>query len=406
MIIIGKHAELTPELNEEVCAAFDSKVPIKSFAEVLGEVTEGKDNIVVVGSYGKSTCAALLAWCLEYAGKHPGYVIGAIPTTPATSSAAGQGTLFVIEGDEYPSANWDASSKFLHYHPSQLLITSLAHDHINVFKTVFDYRTPFKKLLSLLPAGGLLVACGDGDGIRTALDELDRPTILYSAEDSNCSWYAKNISYGETTTFDIAYKGTITAHVTTELLGRHNIENIVGAAALLLTGEYITAQELTDAIRKFKAPQRRLNKISDKTRIPMYEGFGSSRDKAVSAISAMRLHYPSRNLIVLFEPHTFSWRTHEALFWYDTVFSGSDRVLIYKPPSHGAQEDQLSLEEIVSRVEKQNISVSGLESPTAGRTLFEEAITENSVVLILSSGGFDGMIEDVKKFIEQTYPKE
>src|SRR5258708_2073834 len=97
IIVIGKHAELTPELNEEVRAAFEMRAPIKSFAEVLGEVTQGRENIVVVGSYGKSTCAALLAWCLESAGKEPGYVIGAIPLTPNQSSAAGKGKQFIIE---------------------------------------------------------------------------------------------------------------------------------------------------------------------------------------------------------------------------------------------------------------------------------------------------------------------
>src|SRR3989344_8343376 len=73
LFIIGKHAGLTPEQNPEVKAAFESGKPIKSFAQVLGEITKERKNIVVAGSYAKSTCTALLAWCLEYAGKDPGY---------------------------------------------------------------------------------------------------------------------------------------------------------------------------------------------------------------------------------------------------------------------------------------------------------------------------------------------
>ncbi len=405
-IVIGKHAELTPELNEEVRAALALKMPIKSFAEVLGEVTNNRENIVIAGSYGKSTCTAIMAWCLEYAGKKPGYFIGAIPITPSTSSAAGTGKQFIIEGDEYPSANWDDSSKFLHYHPSHLLLTSLAHDHINIFKTVADYRAPFQKLISLVPPEGLIVACADGGGITHTLAELDRPAILYSVHNMTCPWHVEHVTYGEETTFDIIHDGHPIVSITTELLGLHNIENILGVGTFLLTQNLVTPQEFSDAIRQFKPPQRRLNKMSDTTRIPAYEGFGSSRDKAISAISAMKLHYPSRKLIVLFEPHTFSWRTREALPWYDTVFSQADRVLIYKPSLHGAQSDQLQLEEIVTQVNNHGTNAVGFESPTEGNKIFKNSITDDSVVLILSSGGFDGMIDDVKKFLEQTFPNQ
>lgn len=404
IIVIGKHAQLTPEQNEEVRAAFEMGVPVKSFAEILGEVTQDKENIIVAGSYGKSTCTALLAWCLEYGGEDPGYVIGAIPGTPERSSAAGRGNFFIIEGDEYPSANWDDSSKFLHYRPSHLLLTSLAHDHLNVFKTVADYRAPFKKLMSSLPPHGLLVACADGDGILETLNDLNIKAILYSATDPEAPWHIDNVSYGETTSFDIFHADQKISRISTGLLGRHNIENILGVSALLLTRKALTVEELEKAVKEFKPPQRRLNKISYSTKIPAYEGFGSSREKAISAISAMRLHYPTRNLIVLFEPHTFSWRAREALSWYDTVFTGADKVLIYKPPSHDAEPAQLQLEEIVRQVKGQGIDVDGFESPDVGYGLLGDALTEKSAVLILSSGGFDGMIEGVKKFIETKFP--
>ena len=379
IIVIGKHAELTPELNEEVRAAFEMRAPIKSFAEVLGEVTQGRENIVVVGSYGKSTCAALLAWCLESAGKEPGYVIGAIPLTPNQSSAAGKGKQFIIEGDEYPAANWDNSSKFLHYHPSHLLLTALAHDHINIFKTVEDYRAPFKKLIAQLPADGLLVACSDGNGVRETLKSFDRETIFYSADNTASAWRGENITYGEITSFDLIGKGQNIIRLSTELLGKHNLENIVGVAALLLSREIITAPQLQEAILTFKPPQRRLNKLSDASVIPAYEGFGSSREKAMSAIDAIRLHYPTKKLVVLFEPHTFSWRTREALPWYDTVFAKADRVLIYKPPLHGSQPDQLELREIVDRVKAGGIDATGFESAVAGMDILEDTLDTQSV---------------------------
>jgi UDP-N-acetylmuramate-alanine ligase len=44
-IVIGKHAKLIPEENEEVKAAFDSGKPILSFPQVLEELSSEKENM-------------------------------------------------------------------------------------------------------------------------------------------------------------------------------------------------------------------------------------------------------------------------------------------------------------------------------------------------------------------------
>ena len=69
----------------------------------------------------------------------------------------------------------------------------------------------------------------------------------------------------------------------------------------------------------------------------MYEGFGSSYEKAKSAIAAVKLHYPDRRLMVVFEPHTFTWRNRDAIAAYDNVFDGAAKILIYEPASQGAR---------------------------------------------------------------------
>src|SRR5262249_2549645 len=154
---IGKNAKLVPETNPEVAAAMASGAAIKSFPEVLADLSGDKETIVVAGAYGKSTTASLLVHCLQSAAAQTGdridplCFIGASPFTPATSAQCGRGNLFVLEGDEYPSSNTDARSKFLHYHPRHLLITPLAHDHINVFPTPADYVRPFAELMDITP---------------------------------------------------------------------------------------------------------------------------------------------------------------------------------------------------------------------------------------------------------------
>lgn len=406
MFIIGKHAGLTPQENEEVKAAFESGRPIKSFAEILGDITAGKENIVVAGNYGKSTCAALLAWSLKRSGLEPGWFIGAVGKTPARGSSLGHDNIFVIEGDEYPSSNWDDNSKFLHYHPNHLLLTSLAHDHLNIFKTPKDYRRPFEKLINMVPPNGLIVACIDGEGVRKTLKEVGRTKkpLLYGLK-NNSAWHIENPKYDEISSFDIFCGDKKLTRIKTKLLGAHNMENILGVGTLLLSLGLVTPEKFTQAVSEFEPLQRRLDKKSEKTSIPTYEGFGSSNDKAKSAINAIKTRHPKRKLVVLFEPHALSWRDRRALSWYDNVFSEADKVLIYKPPEHTVQSDQLDLGEITERIAKNGVDVAGFGSAEDCLCFFKKTIDKNSTVLILSSGDFGGIIEEVVKFLESKFPK-
>ncbi|MEO5635372.1 MAG: Mur ligase domain-containing protein, partial [Candidatus Paceibacterota bacterium] len=90
LIVIGKHAELTPEHNPEVAAAFKSGIKVQSLPEALGEIAENSHNTVVAGSFGKSTVTALLAWCLEKRRKDPSYFIGATPLNFVTNAKLGK----------------------------------------------------------------------------------------------------------------------------------------------------------------------------------------------------------------------------------------------------------------------------------------------------------------------------
>lgn len=403
-IIIGKHAKLVPEENDEVRAAFATGKPVLSFPEILKTLTVDKETTLAVGSYGKSTCTSLLSWCLEINKKDPSYFIGALPLTPHTNAHLGKGKEFIIEGDEYPSSNWDTTSKFLFLDPEHLLVTALAHDHVNIFHTHEDYIAPFMKLINKLPPHGKLVMCLDDETIQSKLNSISREIVSYGFH-PDAEYRATNIDYGMTSSFDLMKGTTLVTRLTTSLLGKHNIQNIVGVAALLLETGKVTKEELEHGISSFKGIVRRLDKKSEETSVPIYEGFGSSVDKAHSAIEAIRLHFPHRRLLCVFEPHTFSWRNRAALHWYSTVFDGVDHVFIYKPPEHGSStHDQLTLEEIVSQIKNSNTPVTPFENIQTGLTELITTASEKDVILILSSGGMDGFIPETVAAFEEKFP--
>jgi UDP-N-acetylmuramate: L-alanyl-gamma-D-glutamyl-meso-diaminopimelate ligase len=402
VIVIGKTARLVPESNEEVAAAFSSGKKVLSFPDVLHELTLHTDNIVVAGSYGKSTSTALLAWCLLHAGKDPSYFIGEITKEFDAHAHKGNGGVFVLEGDEYPSANWDESSKFLHYNPHTVLLTSATHDHVNVYPTHESYLEPFKKLLSVIPPNGLLVV-NAGEPHALALSRLYRgKTVTYGTEES--AWHAQHIVYGLPTTFDLIHNGVKVISMTTQLLGAHNIENIVGIGAVLLEKGLLTPEELAKGVASFEGVKRRMEHLSPRSSVAVYEGFGSSYEKAKAAVAAMKLHFPNRRLTVVFEPHTFTWRNRASLHQYDDVFAGADNVFIFSPP-HDGKETQLSAEEIASRVSEHGTPAVAVDTPEAMLDILDKQLEVNDAVLLSSSGAMGGLIESIPRLAEQKFPK-
>jgi UDP-N-acetylmuramate: L-alanyl-gamma-D-glutamyl-meso-diaminopimelate ligase len=410
LIVIGKNAKLVPETNPEVAAAMASGARIQSFPEVLADLSRDKETIVVAGAYGKSTTASLLVHCLQCAAAQagerldPSFFIGAIPFTPATSARFGRGDLFVLEGDEYPSSNTDPRSKFLHYHPKHLLLAPLAHDHVNVFPTPADYLRPFGELLDLTAPDGTVVACLEGDLSRDFVPRIGRPAVTYGVHQGD--FVAADVSWGERTRFALVGHGSRLAEAETTQLGEHSIQNIVGVGAFLLSRALVTPEQFAAAIATFRGIRRRLDRKSEKTRVPIFEGFGSSYEKARSAIAAIKRHFPSHRLIVVFEPHTFSWRNRNALAWYDTVFAGADRVFIYQPAAQGAATHaQLTHGEIVARVTQAGFDVQAISDPKAALGEFAELLRPDDVVLFLSSGGLGGLIEQLPLIAEEKFPR-
>lgn len=401
VLVLGASAKLGGEANPEVAEARRRGVRITTFPEMVGEATRARRNTVIAGSFGKSTCTALMAHILREAGSDAGWMIGAIsPSLPATGHW-GTAPEVVLEGDEYIVGPNDRRSKFVLYHPQDVLLTSLVHDHVNVFPTFADYEKPFRELLRLLPEDGLLVA-REHPAIRAIAGEARGRIVWYDTRPCR-GWSCENVVFGETTRFTLTGPGGRRIPLATTLLGEHNIENIVGVSAYLLERGLVSEPALAGAVASFGGIRRRLDRLTRYSRIPVIEGFGSSYEKARSAIEALRLHYPERPLVVVFEPHTFSWRSRDALSWYDTVFEGAARVLIAPPPGHGADShNQSSQAEILARTAAAGVAVEGVAS--AEETIAKlEGLAGDEVVLLLSSGPLLGLPDALPPVFDTLY---
>lgn len=414
-IVVGNNAPLSIEENRETRYAVKSGFKIYSLPEALAMLSKDKENIVVAGSFGKSTCTAILAWCLTKAGKParhatqldagggPSYFMGAMPLDLKNSSHLGKGKDFVIEGDEYSSSKTDKRSKFLHFNPSLVLLIATSHDHINMFPTEESYKTPYKKLMAKIPENGLLVYSLNGKNNKEISRYAKCRKISYALDDKKANWYAQNIKYGMQSSFDLMHKDKKVITIKTELLGSHNIENIIGAGALLLENRKITPKTFSKAITSFHGIKGRIELKSKKMSIPVYEGFGSSYEKAKSIFDALHLHFQNKRIVAVFEPHAYSWRNRKFLKWYKTIFDNIDEVVMLPATGHGKKaKDQLTSTEIwkeAKKYKKIHIAHDGKEA----LQIIKKIIQKNDVIALVSSGPLFGLNKSIPKLVEKLF---
>ncbi|WP_019961168.1 UDP-N-acetylmuramate--L-alanine ligase [Woodsholea maritima] len=384
--VIGMNAKLNPEVNDEVKAAMETGQPIFSFASFMSEILKTREPLVVAGSSGKSTTTAIAAWLLRACGVEAGYMIGARAKDLATTADLGEVPTFVIEGDEYPSNHFDPSAKFLHYCAHDVIVTSVSHDHVNVYPTVTAFEAPFRILLADLPAGGIAALCANHPRVVELAKECPAQIVTYGV-DVKADWCARHVrAHGAMTVFELFKGEQSLGQFETQLIGAHNVQNIVGVIAWAVERGLITPEAARAALSNFRGIARRLERVSKQETVPVYEGFGSSLEKTRAAITALKDHFGTRALTVVFEPHAFSWRNRAMLSWYDTAFLGAARVFILPPEEQGkAGHDQSSHEEILARA-----NASGVAAEAYDRARVIESVEREGVVLILTSGNLEG----------------
>ena len=152
--------------NAELEVVLDRKIRRVSLPEALrDEFLWQAQSIVIAGTHGKTTTTSLAGWLLTHGGKDPTVFVGGIARNfgeGGSSYRVGAPTApFVIEGDEYDSAFFDKTAKFLKYLPDIAVINNIEFDHADIYPDLDAVRLAFRRLVNLVPRRGLTLIGAD-----------------------------------------------------------------------------------------------------------------------------------------------------------------------------------------------------------------------------------------------------
>ncbi len=334
-------------LNKEYLFAKKKGIDVRPYSQILGEYLVKEESIVVTGTAGKTTTTALVVRMLQEQGLDPSYMVGAEVIDFEQSLRNTKGRWSVLEGDEFHNREISNGAKFLEYKPKYLVITNIGWEHQDIFQTQDSYIYEFAKAVELVPEDGIIVAHAGDENINKALSGARCKVIRYGV-DALGSWSIKKSGEWNAIFDD---KGSLIMQFQTSLLGTYNLENILGAVALIKTIlPAVDLDKIQYAIENFKGPKKRLEILHKDESFVVVDDFGVAPERAKNSLKTLKEYFSQYKIIAVFEPNSGS-RIRD-LETFNQLYKGTfkDAMEVIIPDLSTTNNELITAEELVSRL--------------------------------------------------------
>lgn len=376
-VILGMHARAD---NPELIKARELELKIYSFPEYIYQESKDKKRLIVGGSHGKTTTTAMIMHVLRANNQAFDYLVGARLEGFDQSVNLTDAPLIVCEGDEYPASTLEKRPKFHFLFPHIAILTGIAWDHINVFPTFENYLEQFVIFIQKIEKGGVLI-------YNETDPELNQLVNSHKREDIRYIPYGipeHSIESGKTTvTFD-----QVSSRL--KVFGNHNLLNL-HAAYLALKETGLSTEQIVSAIGSFSGASRRLELLAETTSATVYRDFAHAPSKLKATTQAVKLQFPDRKLIAVFELHTYSSLNEKFMHEYRDALELADEALVYYS-KHALEIKRLP--DLDPKVIKEGFNKEGLLVMNNREELLQWLHSrdyENACLLLMSSGNYDGI---------------
>lgn len=297
-----------PDSHEEIVRAKELGLTVIRYHDFIGDMIKKHTSIAVTGSHGKTSTTGLLAHVVSQI-EPSSYLIG-----DGTGHGDVDAKYFILEACEY-------QRHFLAYKADYAIITNIDFDHPDYYKNIEDVAEAFDTFA--LQTTKRVIACGDDKLLRKLKAAV--PVTFYGLKDGN-DVQAKNIVKDTTgSAFDVYIDGKYHYQFKVPAYGDHNIQNALSVIALAYY-EKLDKELVAKHLASFQGVKRRFSEkvISDTVLI---DDYAHHPTEIKATIDAARQKYPNREVIAVFQPHTFT-RTVALLSEFAETLSEADAVYL------------------------------------------------------------------------------
>lgn len=320
--------------NNEVAYAIQHEIPFKRYHEFLGDFMKQFISFGVAGAHGKTSTTGLLSHVLKNI-TDTSYLIG-----DGTGRGSANAQYFVFESDEY-------ERHFMPYHPEYSIITNIDFDHPDYFTGIDDVRSAFNDYAKQVKKA--LFVYGEDQELKKIT--ANAPIYYYGFEEGNDFVASDIVRTTHGSDFTVKHDGQIIGRFHVPAYGRHNILNATAVIANLFVAG-IDMELVAEHLKTFSGVKRRFTeKLINETII--IDDFAHHPTEIVATIDAARQKYPNKEIVAIFQPHTFT-RTIALLDDFALALNEADSVYLAQIYGSAREVDkgEVKVEDLAAKLTK------------------------------------------------------
>jgi UDP-N-acetylmuramate--alanine ligase len=316
-------------LNPEWVEAQRIQIPVIPRAEMLAELMRLKLGVAIAGSHGKTTTTSMVGQILQSI--DPTVVVGGRLQHWNASSIVGRGEVFVIEADE-------SDRSFLKFSPVISVVTNIDREHLDTYRDLKDIEATFTAFMNRTAFFGMNWMSADCPSLRSIRKDLSKPVKTFGLSPDADLWIKSYQCEARRSFFTLVQNGTSLGEFELSVTGLHNVRNATAAIGVAMDLG-VSVSEIKAQLKLFIPADRRLQIHAESKDWAVVEDYGHHPTEVEATLDALRLMFPAREIVVLFQPHRYS-RT-QAL-WKDFPLSFEGRCdRLFLMPIYSAHEEPI-----------------------------------------------------------------
>ena len=404
--VISKHFPATQALLK-------SKIPYISLPEALNSfVIKGPLNqtasstvsvgqtIMVCGTHGKTTVSCLVAHVLRECGLDPGFMIGGVSENFKKGFHINRSSWFVLEGDEYDTAFFEKTPKFIHYHADYILLNNIEFDHADIYPNKEAVIQAFKPLIKKVKTTGALLIANEECSVTRDLVAVIENKNTYGIQKGG--WQLiKRTSLGERgQILQVQNKQTKKkVEIQIPLPGEHNGLNAL-AVWVLACALKLNQKKVLLAFKSFLGTRRRFQVLGAFSGRVLIEDFAHHPTAVKAVLRSAKEMYPDQRILALFEPRSNTSQRNIFQKQYEQALSLADLVFCMEAPKSDLLEsERFSAKKLVNNINKSYQKAFYACNIEKMAHLVKNHSLENDIIIMMSNGDFGGLIPLLKRIL-------
>jgi UDP-N-acetylmuramate: L-alanyl-gamma-D-glutamyl-meso-diaminopimelate ligase len=297
----------------------------------------------------------------------------------------------VIEGDEYDSAFFDKTAKFLKYLPDIAVVNNVEFDHADIYANFDEVMLAFRRLVNLVPRRGLLLVGADSAGARALTDAARSRVETFGMRD-DVDWQAYDLEPASgVTRFKVRRGGSPFGAFEVPLVGAYNVRNALAAMAVA-TDVGIGPDRMAEGLRAFAGVKRRLEVVGMADGVAVYDDFAHHPTAVAETLAGLRASHRSARIWAVFEPRSASSCRRVFQDDFARAFAGADEVLIAPVfRSKLPESERLSVPQLIRDLNDGGQHAREAASIDDIIAVIAREHRPGDLVVLMSNGGFGGI---------------